>query len=122
MFLVDKYNNDSNYITYHQTIINKILDSFDTHNQIYSKIDSIIKLPIEDLSKIVNDLNYGNWQYSNFMHLIIYGNIECGKEYLINNLLEKIYGKTGIELNEDNDSERYINCNGFGVGQLFVLV
>ena len=100
MFLVDKYNNDSNYITYHQTIINKILDSFDTHNQIYSKIDSIIKLPIEDLSKIVNDLNYGNWQYSNFMHLIIYGNIECGKEYLINNLLEKIYGKTGIELKE----------------------
>ena len=28
------------------------------------------------------------------------GNIGCGKEYLINNLLEKVYGKSGIELKE----------------------
>jgi replication factor C subunit 3/5 len=100
MFLVDKYYNNSNYITYHQTIINKIIDSFDTHNQIYSNINNIIKLPDDELYKIVNDLNYGNWQYSNFMHLIVYGNIGCCKEYLVNNLLEKIYGKAGIELKE----------------------
>jgi replication factor C subunit 3/5 len=100
MFLVDKYYNNSNYITYHQTIINKIIDSFDTHRQIYSNINEIIKLPNDQLHKIVNDLNYGNWQYSNFMHLIVYGNIGCCKEYLINNLLERIYGKSGIELKE----------------------
>jgi len=97
MFLVDKYYNDSNYITYHQTIINKIIDSFDSHNQIYSNIKSIIKLPNNELYKIVTDLNYETLRYSNFMHLIIYGSIGSGKEYLINNLL-KIYGKSGIEL------------------------
>lgn len=100
MFLVDKYYNDLNYITYHQTIINKIIDSFDSHNQIYSNIDSIVKLPNNELYKIVTDLNYETWRYSNFMHLIIYGSIGSGKEYLINNLLEKIYGKSGIELKQ----------------------
>ena len=100
MFLVDKYYNDLSYTNYHQIIIDKIINSFDTHHNIYSNIESIIKLPNNDLHKIINNLNCGNWQYSNFMHLIIYGNIGCGKEYLINNLLEKIYGKAGIELKE----------------------
>ena len=98
MFLVDKYYNDSNYITCHQAIINKIIDSFDAHNQIYSNIDSIIKLPNVDLNKIINDLEYGIWRYSNFQHLIVYGPSGCGKEYLVNKLLEKIYGKNSVEL------------------------
>jgi replication factor C subunit 3/5 len=100
MFLIDKYYNDSTYINYHNKIIDKIIDGFDTHNQIYSNIESIIKLPDEKLYKIIDNLNYGNWQYSNFMHLIVYGNIGSGKEYLVNNLLIKIYGKAGIELKE----------------------
>jgi hypothetical protein len=54
MFLVDKYYNDSNYITCHQTIIDKIIDSFDAHNQIYSNIDSIVKLPNNEFFKIIN--------------------------------------------------------------------
>ena len=100
MFLVDKYYNDSNYITCHQAIINKIIDSFDAHNQIYSNIDSIIKLPNVDFNKIINDLEYGIWRYSNFQHLIVYGPSGCGKEYLVNKLLEKIYGKNSVELKE----------------------
>jgi replication factor C subunit 3/5 len=100
MFLVDKYYNDSNYITYHQTIIDKILDSFDAHNQIYANIDSIIKLPNDEFFKVINDLEYGTWRYSNFQHLIVYGPNGCGKEYLVNKLLEKIYGKSGVELKE----------------------
>ena len=100
MFLVDKYYNDSNYITCHQAIINKIIDSFDAHNQIYSNIDSIIKLPNVDFNKIINDLEYGIWRYSNFQHLIVYGPSGCGKEYLVNKLLEKIYGKFSVELKE----------------------
>ena len=100
MFLVDKYYNDSSYINYHNKIINKIINSFDTHTQIYSNCESIIKLPNKELSIIVDNLNYTNWQYSNFMHLIVYGNIGSGKEYLINNLLSKIYGQSGIELKE----------------------
>ena len=90
MFLVDKYYNDSNYITCHQTIIDKIIDSFDAHNQIYSNIDSIIKLPNNEFSNIINQLEYGTWRYANFQHLIVYGPSGCGKEYLVNKLLEKI--------------------------------
>ena len=100
MFLVDKYYNDSNYITCHQTIIDKIIDSFDAHNQIYANIDSVIKLPHQDFSKVINDLEYGTWRYSNFQHLIVYGPSGCGKEYLVNKLLEKIYGKNSVELKE----------------------
>ena len=37
MFLVDKYYNDPVYINYHKKIIDKIINSFDTHNQIYNK-------------------------------------------------------------------------------------
>lgn len=100
MFLVDKYYNDSNYITCHQTIIDKIIDSFDAHNQIYSNINSIIKMPDDDFKKILDDLEYGTWRYSNFQHLIVYGPSGSGKEYLINKLLEKIYGKQCVELKE----------------------
>jgi len=100
MFLVDKYYNDSNYITCHQTIIDKIIDSFDAHNQIYSNIDSIIKLPTDEFAKVVYDLEYGTWRYANFQHLIVYGPSGCGKEYLVNKLLEKIYGKNSVELKE----------------------
>jgi replication factor C subunit 3/5 len=100
MFLVDKYYNDSNYITCHQTIIDKIIDSFDAHNQIYSNINSIIKMPNDEFKKVIDDLEYGTWRYSNFQHLIVYGPVGSGKEYLINKLLEKIYGKQGVELKE----------------------
>jgi replication factor C subunit 3/5 len=100
MFLVDKYYNDSNYIKYHQTIIDKILNNFDIHNEIYSNIDSIIKLPNNEFCKIINNLENGTWRYSNFQHLIIYGPNGCGKEYLVNKLLEKIYGKSSVELRE----------------------
>jgi len=100
MFLVDKYYNDSNYITYYQPIINKILASFDTHNQIYANIDSTIKLSNKEFTKVINELEYGTYRYSNFQHLIVYGPTGCGKDYLVNKILEKIYGKSCIELKE----------------------
>ncbi len=100
MFLVDKYYNDSNYITCHQTIIDKIIDSFDAHNQIYSNVNSIIKMSNDEFKKVLDDLEYGTWRYSNFQHLIVYGPSGSGKEYLVNKLLEKIYGKQGVELKE----------------------
>jgi replication factor C subunit 3/5 len=100
MFLVDKYYNDSNYITCHQTIIDKIIDSFDAHNQIYSNINSIIKMPNDEFRNVIYDLEYGTWRYSNFQHLIVYGPSGSGKEYLVNKLLEKIYGRQGVELKE----------------------
>jgi replication factor C subunit 3/5 len=100
MFLVDKYYNDSNYITCHQTIIDKIIDSFDAHNQIYSNVNSVIKMSNDEFKKVLDDLEYGTWRYSNFQHLIVYGPSGSGKEYLVNKLLEKIYGKQYVELKE----------------------
>ena len=47
MFLVDKYYKDTNQYIWHLSIIDKILESFDTHNEIYSRIDKIVKKPIE---------------------------------------------------------------------------
>jgi len=100
MFLVDKYYNDSNYITCHQSIIDKIIESFDSHHNIYNNINEIKKLPFKEFCKIVNDLETETFRYANFQHLIVYGPSGCGKEYLVNKLLEKIFGKAGTELKE----------------------
>ena len=45
------------------------------------------KLPCNDYTR-----------YSNFQHLIVYGPDGCSKDYLINKLLEKIFGKNSVEL------------------------
>lgn len=100
MFLVDKYYNDSNYTTCHQPIIDNILNSFDSHDQIYANINSIIKLPNKEFKQVITDLECGTWRYSNFQHLIIYGQNGRDNEFIINKLLKKIYGKSSVELKE----------------------
>ncbi len=100
MFLVDKYYQDSNTITYHQKILEKLLDTFDTHTQIYDNIKELSKKPIKEISEVINELHNGTWRYSNFQHLIVYGKTGCGKEYLVNKLLSKIYGKKAVKLKD----------------------
>jgi replication factor C subunit 3/5 len=100
MFLADKYYNDSNEIIFHQEILEKLLNSFDTHNEIYKNIDTIEKKPMGEFKEIINNIEYGNWQYSNFQHLIIYGSNGCGKNFIVKKLLEKIYGKKAVEVND----------------------
>jgi len=100
MFLVDKYYQDSNTITCHQKILEKLLDTFDTHTQIYDNIKELSKKPIKEISEVINELHNGTWRYSNFQHLIVYGKTGCGKESLVNNLLSKIYGKKAVKLKD----------------------
>ena len=76
------------YLTPH-SIIDKIIESFDTHNMIYSNMDKIMKLPFNEFKKIICEMECETWRYSNFQHLIVYGLSGCGKEYLVNKLLEK---------------------------------
>lgn len=109
MFLVDKYFNDSNQYVWHHSIIEKILDSFDTHNEVYHQIDTVMKKPDDDFEKIITNLERGIWKFANFQHLVVYGRPGSGKDFLVNKLLEKIYGKKNIEL---NDVEYLIN--GYG--------
>ena len=109
MFLVDKYFNDSNQYVWHHSIIEKILDSFDTHTDIYSQIDNVMKKPEDEFEKIITNLHCGVWKYANFQHLVVYGKPGSGKDFLVNKMLEKIYGKNNIKL---NDVEYTIN--GYG--------
>ena len=109
MFLVDKYFNDSNQYVWHHSIIEKILDSFDTHTDIYSQIENVMKKPEDEFEKIITNLHCGIWKYANFQHLVVYGKPGSGKDFLVNKMLEKIYGKNNIKL---NDVEYTIN--GYG--------
>lgn len=106
MFLVDKYQKDCNYITCHQDLIEKLLDTFDSHQDLYRKVVSILKDGKaetsdginNDLCELINELETQNWRYSNLQHLVVYGPKGCGKEYIVENFLKKIYGN--IETND----------------------
>jgi len=117
MFLVDKYFKDSNHYVWHHSIIEKVLESFDTHNEIYSKIDKIIQKPDDEFEKIIYNLQSGIWRFANFQHLVVYGKPGCGKEFLVNKLLEKIYNKENTQL---NDIEYTIN--GYGNSKTKVMI
>jgi replication factor C subunit 3/5 len=99
MFLVDKYYHDSNTISCHQDILEKLIDTFDAHSEIYQNIDQIKSKKFNEFKEVIGDLENGVWRYSNFQHLIVYGNSGCGKEYLVNKLLGRIYGKNSIKTN-----------------------
>ena len=104
MFLVDKYQSDSSYITCHQNIIEKLLDTFDSHHKIYNKYNILLDKDNNDFKKIIKELETENWRYSNLQHLILYGTPGCGKEYVIDVFLKKIYGNI-----ETKDIEYVIN-------------
>jgi replication factor C subunit 3/5 len=103
MFLVDKYKHD---IMPSYEIVDKLLDSLNTHNQIYSNIDNVIKQKNNDIKNIVNNIKNGSWKYANMPHLLFYGPDGCGKEFIIENLLQKIFSKKSIEV---QDTEYTIN-------------
>ena len=106
---IDKYNYLTCELTSQQKLINKILNSFNSHNTIYNNLPDILNKPNIEFIKIVDDLERCIWKYSNFQHLVIYGSINSNKEQFVNLLLENIYGKNNIEL---KDVEYTIN--GYG--------
>jgi replication factor C subunit 3/5 len=117
MFLVDKYNEITNNYIYNNNTINTILDSFDAHSKIYKNIDNVMMKSDDEFNKIICDLETGVFKYTNFQHLIIYGSLTTNKEYLVNLILEKIYGKNNIEL---KDVEYTIN--GYGNTKTKVMI
>ena len=100
MFLVDKYQTSNDIIGSNKDILDKLLRSFDTHNQVYENMEHILKKPKEDIYKILYEIDNGSWKYSNFQHLIVYGSPGTNKEIIINNLLQKIYSNKAIELQD----------------------
>ena len=99
MFLVDKYNNELDYIS-NNNILNKIINSFDIYNDFYNDPEYISKMSNTEFTDIINKLDYDISRYSNFQHLIIYGPPGSGKDYFINNILQKFFGKSNIELKD----------------------
>lgn len=97
MFLVDKYKYD---IMPSYEIVDKLLNSLNTHNQIYNNINGVNSRPYDEFKDIINNMIHGNWKYANMPHLLFYGPDGCGKEFIINNLLQKIFTKKSVEVQE----------------------
>ncbi len=104
MFLVDKYKNSSIIPTYE--IVDKLVYSLNTHNTIYNNIDNVIKLQKDQIYNIIDNMEHGSWKFANMPHLLFYGPDGCGKEFIIENLLEKIFTKKSVQV---QDTEYIIN-------------
>ena len=106
MFLVDKYAQFNQHITFNEDIVDKILDSFDSHNEIYNNLNTIFNKPKNIILKKLKTIQDNSLRYANFHHLIVYGPEGNNKEYIVNRLLQKIYGEKMVQL---QDIEYVIN-------------
>jgi replication factor C subunit 3/5 len=90
MFYVDKYYNTPNVklVESHENIVNQIYKNISNKKQIYDILTkkTIIKNKLNQV-KILNSN-----PFPNFQNMIFYGNNGCGKENLVNNLLNKMFG------------------------------
>lgn len=107
MLLIDKYKNDIIMPSY--SIIDKLLQSLNTHNNIYDNIDNVIIKPDNEFKTIIDKMEHGEWKYANFPHLLFYGPDGCGKEFIVDILLEKIFSKKSTMLQETE-----YTINGYG--------
>ncbi len=98
MFLVDKYKNDPIIPSYN--IVTELLENLDIHTNIYKNIKNVIKEPNDKFNKIINSMEHGEWRYANLPHIILYGPDGCGKEFVLETLLQKIFTKKSVELQE----------------------
>ena len=94
MFLIDKYNNNLD-ISYYNELLDKVIYNYD--NSINYNINSLNK---DNFIKLIYELYNEKNRYINFQHLILYGPYGTSKEYIINKLLENIYGKNNIEVKD----------------------
>lgn len=91
MFLIDKYSGDDIYISQKDTM-KKLLDTFDSHKIFYNDPDRIINYNNDELEQVMTELETENERYTNLQHLAIYGHKGCGKRFIVDSLLRKIYG------------------------------
>lgn len=98
MFLIDKYK--TNKILPSYNIISNLLFSLNMHNQIFNNIDSVVKLNYNEFKDIIYNMEHDKWKYANLPHLILYGPEGCGKEFLVNIILETIFTKKSVQVEE----------------------
>lgn len=113
MLLIDKYKNDiPSY-----DIINKLLHSLNTHNNIYNNIDIVINKSHDEFKSIIDKMEHGEWKYANLPHLLFYGPEGSGKEFIVDILLEKIFTKKSTQLQETE-----YTINGYGNSKTKVMI
>ena len=100
MFLVDKYYNELDNIHSYQIIIDNVMKSIDNNNIFYNNIKTIINKPNNEVKLYLDNLFNEKIRYNNLQHLIVYGLTEIGKKYIINKILENIYGKTIYDIKD----------------------
>lgn len=115
MLLIDKYKTDAIMPSYN--IINKLLHSLNTHNMVYDNIDVVINKNNTEFKTIIDKMEHGDWKFANFPHLLFYGPDGCGKEFVVDMLLEKIFTKNSTILQETE----YI-INGYGNSKTKVMI
>ena len=115
MLLIDIYKTDA--IMPSNDIINKLLYSLNTHNMIYNNIDMIMPKPKDEFKIIIDKMEHGEWKYANLPHLLFYGPEGCGKEFVVDILLEKIFTKKSTHLQEIE-----YTINGYGNSKTKVMI
>jgi len=115
MLLIDKYKTDAIMPSY--DIINKLIYSLNTHNMVYDNIDIIINKPNNEFKSIIDKIEHGEWKYANLPHLLFYGPEGCGKEFVVDILLEKIFTKKSTQLQETE-----YTINGYGNSKTKVMI
>lgn len=86
MLFVDKYNDK--LVLSHENIVNQIYQNITNKKQIYDILTK--KTTIKNKVNQVKILNSN--PFPNFQNMIFYGCNGCGKENLVNNLLNKMFG------------------------------
>jgi replication factor C subunit 3/5 len=76
------------------------MKSIDNNNLFYNNINTIINKPNHELKIYLDNLFNKRIRYNNLQHLIVYGSTELGKKYIINKLLENIYGRTIYDIKD----------------------
>lgn len=115
MLLIDKYK--TNNIMPSCDIINKLLYSLNTHNMVYDNIDMVVNKDNNEFKMIIDKMEHGEWKYANLPHLLFYGPEGCGKEFVVDILLEKIFTKKSTQLQETE-----YTINGYGNSKTKIMI
>jgi len=97
MFFIDKYQ-DEIYKIFQSSTLDNIMKNIDQYKCLTEKY--LEKPTLKGFKNYINLVNTSEINFSNFQHLLFYGPEGCGKEYIVNNIIQQIYGKENSKLND----------------------
>ena len=112
MFLIDKYYDKNILFGYYKNIIDNIVNKF-----IYTDFSKYKNIKQYQYNDFINNIKYNKYNFNNMQHLIIYGPEGTSKEFIVNKLLEHIYGEKYIKT---KDVE--YNISGYSNSKTKILI